>query len=138
MLQKNSRKMQSKLYYSFLPGFRGPRKSRGEDAVGDCLFLLEQAVFKRKRKEKKCTYFQNSAFSLHSLPTTGFYSESHFLPQTFQLLNLFHKNHDMCFVFSFFPYMFFQVTVNFPSSQHFLPLASTGEHIHFSSKRCWN
>ena len=50
MLQKTSRKMQSKLHHFFLPGFRGPRKSRGEDAVGDCLFLLEQAVFKRKKR----------------------------------------------------------------------------------------
>lgn len=49
------------------------------------------------KKEKKCSYFQNSAFSLHSLPATGFYSEIHFLPQTFQLLKLFHKKHDIFF-----------------------------------------
>lgn len=50
MQQKYSRKMQSKLLHFFLSRFRGPRKSGGEDTVGDCLFLLEQAVFKRKKR----------------------------------------------------------------------------------------
>lgn len=42
--------MQNKPHHFFLPGFRSPRKSQGEGAVGDCLFLLEQAVFKERKE----------------------------------------------------------------------------------------
>lgn len=120
---KYSRKVQSKLHHFFLRGFRGLRKSQGEDAAGDCLFLLEQAVF--KREEKKCSYFQNLAFSLHSLPAAGSYSKTHFLPQTFQCLSLFHiKKHDICFLFN----ILFKVTANFLNFQHFPLVASAGEH----------
>lgn len=122
MPQKYSRKMQSKLHHFLLPGFRGPGKSRGEDAVGDCLFVLEQAVFKRKKRN--VVIFEIRLFPPFS-PCCRLLFKDSFSPSDISVSEFIsHKKHDICFLFN----ILFKVTVNFLNFRHFLLVASAGEH----------
>ena len=115
--------MQNKPHHFFLPGFRSPRKSQGEGAVGDCLFLLEQAVFKRKKRS--VLIFKIRPFPFILSPLQGSIQRFIFSLRHFSFWNYFTKS-----MTYFFPYIFFEVIVNFLNSQRFLPVTSAGEHRH--------
>lgn len=115
--------MQNKPHHFFLPGFRSPRKSQGEGAAGDCLFLLEQAVFKRKKRS--VLIFKIRPFPSILSPLQASIQRFIFSLRHFSFWNYFTKS-----MTYFFPYIFFEVIVNFLNSQHFLPVTSAGEHRH--------
>ena len=113
--------MQNKPHHFLLPGFRSPRKSQGEGAAGDCLFLLEQAVFKRKKRS--VLIFKIQPFPSILSPLQASIQRFIFSLRHFSFWNYFTKS-----MTYFFPYIFCEVIVNFLNSQRFLPGTSAGEH----------